>query len=219
MTTRIVKIVALVLGLIINDVALGFHLQGLSSKHHSGTALFQHNDGAGGSGNLEMDRRVAMATAAALASTLQQQPEPANALGVGPLEFICFNLLMENKATVNTNGDPVKHTPIISLEPDPKTKGYGRILTMSVPHVMDPEKPHFIQYMWLYDVTRGRNGAGNVISAKEFTANDASPPSIVATVASGRSATKYAQITKGTVLKPYIYCNLHGLWEGEAVAL
>ena len=214
MTKRIVRVLAVFLGLLINDIALGFSLQGLaaSANHHKTTALFQHNGG--------VDRREAVAIAtASLATTLQYQPEPANALGVGPLEFTCLKLLMENKATVNTNGDPVKHTPMIQLEPDPKTKGYGRILTMSVPHVMDPDKPHFIQYMWLYDVTRGRNGAGNVIAAKEFTANDASPPSIVATVASGRSATKYAQITKGTVLKPYIYCNLHGLWEGEAVAL
>lgn len=217
-------VTALVLfGLWINDTALSFSLGPLHSKQARScaqTALFQQN---GGGGYLEMDRRSAMVAAAALTLTLPQV-EPANALGIlGPLQFTCYSLLQENKETVNSIGDPTKQIPVITLEPDPKTKGYGRILTVSVPHVMDPEKPPFVGYMWLLDVTKGGKGVGNVIVAKEFKADRpsdmASPPSIEAKVASGYSATKYAQITKGTTVKPYIYCDLYGLWEGEAVAL
>ena len=200
----------IVFGLLINVTLLvsGFSPAGNSPR--SQTALFQHGN--------EMDRRVAMATAAALASggALALQ-EPANAIGFS--ELSCYDMQLKNTETVNTNGDPTKHIPTISLEPDPKTKGYGQILTMSVPHVMDPEKPHFIEYMWLYDLSKGKTGAGNIVAVKKFQATDASPPKLVTTVASGRSPNKYASITKGMILKPYIYCNLHGLWEGETVTL
>lgn len=40
---------------------------------------------------------------------------------------------------------PEKHIPTVSSA--------GSQLTMTVAHVMDPEKPHFIEYMWLKDAT------------------------------------------------------------------
>jgi desulfoferrodoxin (superoxide reductase-like protein) len=69
---------------------------------------------------------------------------------------------------------------------------------MSVPHVMDAEKPHFIEYMWFKDAK-----TSSVIASKALKATDASPPTLT------------ASIDKGKVVVPMLYCNLHGLWEGE----
>jgi desulfoferrodoxin (superoxide reductase-like protein) len=85
---------------------------------------------------------------------------------------------------------------------------------------MDPAKPHYIQYMWLEDVSgRNKKPPGNIVSVKAFKPTDPSPPTIVENVASGKLPTLKAYITKGMVLKPCLYCNLHGLWEGEPVTV
>ena len=92
---------------------------------------------------------------------------------------------------VNTKGAPEKHLPKISVD--------GGSVEVVVPHVMDPEKPHFIEYVWIKDEKTGK-----VLSAKAFQATDPSPPSLTASV------------KIGTTVKAMLFCNLHGLWEGEA---
>jgi desulfoferrodoxin (superoxide reductase-like protein) len=67
---------------------------------------------------------------------------------------------------------------------------------------MDPEKPHFIEYVWLTDVSTKK-----VVAVKSFTATDASPPTLT------------AKVPSGSTVKPFLYCNLNGLWEGETLAV
>eukprot|EP00913_Durusdinium_trenchii_P035449 g33175.t1 len=53
------------------------------------------------------------------------------------------------------------------------------------------------------DVEVTRKQALLVLSVKSFAPTDASPPTLT------------ASLPKGTVAKPMLFCNLHGLWEGE----
>ena len=49
----------------------------------------------------------------------------------------------------NSNGAPEKHLPVVTLsKPKPKFKVQ---LEVKVPHVMDAQKPHYIEYIWLKD--------------------------------------------------------------------
>merc|ERR1712070_1121503 len=98
----------------------------------------------------------------------------------------------------NSNGAPEKHLPVVTLsKPKPKFKVQ---LEVKVPHVMDAQKPHYIEYIWLKD-----EATNEVLSVSSFRAADASPPTLVALVDEGRRVV------------PMLHCNLHGLWEGEAV--
>ena len=134
-----------------------------------------------------VSRRVAMVIAAALAA------------GVTPvmaatLEKQVAALETKNLAEVNSKGAPEKHLPQVSM--------LGQEVQVVVPHVMDPEKPHFIEFVWLKDVKSSK-----VVAVKAFQATDPSPPTLMATVAAG------------STIKPLLYCNLHGLWEGEPLSV
>jgi desulfoferrodoxin (superoxide reductase-like protein) len=186
---------------------------------------------------LALVRTVAMASVPrAAASTLaafgtstmlssSSLPQPANALGRVELLINGIQSDPDIVASRNSNGDPTKHTPVVKLEKD--AKGYGQILTVEVPHVMDFDKPHYIQYLWLQDVTSNPNDVrlGNIIAAAAFMKprGKASSQPVVATiqakVASGNLPTKGAYLTKSMTVKPCLYCNLHGLWEGEPILL
>ena len=96
----------------------------------------------------------------------------------------------ENVGKVNSNGAPEKHIPQVTMR--------GADVTVTVPHVMDPDKPHFIQYIWLREVT-----SGDIAVVREFQSSDLGPPTLRVTV------------PKGVKLKPALFCNLHGLWEGD----
>ncbi|KAL1529402.1 hypothetical protein AB1Y20_000351 [Prymnesium parvum] len=137
-----------------------------------------------------LTRRAALAAAAALASGAS----PAHA------SLVAAKVTQLDKAaeTRNSVGAPEKHLPSLLAEGG----GKEAKLTMTVPHVMDPEKPHFIEYMWLKDV-----GTDAVLAVKALKASDPSPPTLVASVA------------KGKTVVPMLYCNLHGLWEGKPFAV
>jgi desulfoferrodoxin (superoxide reductase-like protein) len=90
----------------------------------------------------------------------------------------------------NSNGAPEKHLPQISIAP-----GTTQV-SFSVPHVMTEE--HYIQFMWLKDAK-----SGDVVLVKALPPTDASPPTLTATV------------PDGVTLRPYLFCNIHGLWKGE----
>eukprot|EP00962_Isochrysis_galbana_P030034 scaffold9715_cov113-Isochrysis_galbana.AAC.10 len=102
----------------------------------------------------------------------------------------------------NNNGDPAKHLPKVRIDPSVTkvgVKGISSQVDVAVPHVMEGEpKPHWIELMWLKDASTSQ-----VIAAKKFTSGDAAPPILT------------AYVPRGTECIPLIYCNLHGLWEGE----
>lgn len=60
----------------------------------------------------------------------------------------------EFKDSVNSNGAPEKHIPNINLGEIPG-KPELRLVEVVVPHVMDAEKPHFIQAIWLKEEKSG----------------------------------------------------------------
>lgn len=103
-------------------------------------------------------------------------------------------LEVDYRESVNSNGAPEKHLPQTTVQ--------GTKIQVVVPHVMDPEKPHYIEYIWLKDVTTNK-----VLKAKKFQAQDASPPTLNAIA------------TKGSIVKPFLFCNLHGLWQGEEITV
>jgi desulfoferrodoxin (superoxide reductase-like protein) len=89
----------------------------------------------------------------------------------------------------NSNGDPAKHFPKVSIDGD-------GIVTVSADHVMTAE--HYIQFIWLKDVKRNE-----VVVVKNLPPTDPTPPSLK------------AQCPRGVTLRPYLFCNLHGLWKGD----
>lgn len=137
--------------------------------------------------NPEISRRVALVTAAALAAGAS----PAHAAS---LEKMVLSLYKANASEVNTKGAPEKHLPAVTID--------GTKVQVVVPHVMDPEKPHFIEYIWLTNVK-----SNQVVAVQAYSATDAAPPTLSATVAAG------------STVQPMLYCNLHGLWQGDVVTV
>ena len=186
-------------------------------------------------GDVLLDRRLALVRTAAMASaaagstaavfSLSNNVEPANAIGRAEFAINQLQTDPDIVAAKNSNGDPAKHTPVVKLEKD--KKGYGQVLTVEIPHVMDFDKPHYIQYVWLQDVTQNSNDVriGNIYGATAFSkprgkaSNEPVVARLVANVASGQMTTKSAFLTKSMTVKPCLYCNLHGLWEGEPISL
>lgn len=117
--------------------------------------------------------------------------------GQGPLPLfkICEQLETANdigkvgvpKFQPNSRGAPEKHLPKVQLD--------GQSLTVSANHVMTPE--HYIQFMWLKDAK-----TNEVVLAKQLSPSEDTP---VLT----------ARVPSGVTLRPYLFCNLHGLWKGE----
>jgi desulfoferrodoxin-like iron-binding protein len=100
--------------------------------------------------------------------------------------------------TVNTNGAPEKHIPQVTLSKSSTRSGITGKVKVLVPHVMDAEKPHWIQAIWLKE-----EKTGDVAVAKVMPATEPSSPTLE------REAPKGARLT------PMLYCNLHGLWKGD----
>ena len=157
----------------------------ISSPLHATTTA---NDNSNPLVNAEISRRVALVTAAALAAGAS----PATAAS---LEKKVTLIEKKNIKEVNTKGAPEKHLPQVSIAKN--------TVTVVVPHVMDPDKPHFIEYVWLKDMKTWQ-----VTAVQAFQATDPSPPTLVAD-----------DVAPGTTVKPMLYCNLHGLWEGDAVSV
>jgi superoxide reductase len=87
----------------------------------------------------------------------------------------------------NSNGAPEKHIPQVSIQ--------GNDVEISANHVMSDE--HYIQFIWLKDVK-----TNEVVLAKELTPQEEKP-------------VLKAKVPSGVELRPYLFCNLHGLWKGE----
>lgn len=64
---------------------------------------------------------------------------------------------------------------------------------------MDPVRPHYIEYIWLKD-----DDTDVIFAAKKFEPTDPAPPKLT------------AKAKPGTIVTPYAYCNLHGLWIGDS---
>ena len=145
----------------------------------------------------EIRRRDALVAAAVLASV--PPGTPANAAYAYQLSNVVASIDAAADER-NTQGKPSKHTPIVTT----RSKRFAIMTTVefTVPHIMDAKIPHFIQYMWLKD-----SKSGDVLAVKEFQPATQAEPSMAASISRGRSVT------------PMVYCNLHGLWEGESVAL
>lgn len=137
---------------------------------------------AASAGDVEVTRKQALLVSAVLASGASSAHAEDMKLKV--------KSLMKEDPTPNDNGAPEKHIPKVTV-----SDGSVEVL---VPHVMDKEKPHYIEYVWVSDAS-----TGEVLSVKSFAPTDASPPTLT------------ASLPKGTVAKPMLFCNLHGLWEGE----
>mmetsp|Transcript_8787 Transcript_8787/g.12446 ORF Transcript_8787/g.12446 Transcript_8787/m.12446 type:complete len:215 (+) Transcript_8787:173-817(+) len=177
-------------------------------------SVMHNNNNNDGNVAAEVDRRVALVRGAAIASGLVVNAGTASAglEKLVSLEYAVTQLERNNMDTKNSNGAPEKHIPLISKADN------GKSMTVEVPHVMDPAQPHFIEYVWIQDITNTKRGSSkSILAVKSFVAKDQSPPSLTVGTASGKLATLTAPITKGMLVKPLCYCNLHGLWEGEPV--
>ena len=155
----------------------------------------------------EISRRVALVmTAAAVAAGGNLQDAVALPLS-GRVEALEY----ENLENVNRKGAPEKHLPKITIltttgssSSSSSSSSKSRCsIKVVVPHVMDPIQPHFIEYLWLKD-----EDTNKVIKAKHFSARDPSPPTLIVT-----------GVTKGTRVRALLFCNLHGLWQGDIVTV
>ncbi len=178
------------------------------------------NDKKDNNCNTKINRRSAISattgiiTSSILLSQSQFQLEPANAATTenptaarnGPPLDVLVNKIekgkyfgpdvikMKNKEpqfAPNSNGAPEKHLPNVVVGGVD-----GTDLEISVNHVMTDE--HYIQFMWLRDVN-----LDEVVLVKALTSSEERP-------------VLKAKVPKGVTLVPCLYCNLHGLWKGEA---
>jgi len=140
------------------------------------------------SNNREISRRVALVSAAILSLGVASYPAEATI----DLERAARQLELANMFKKNSDGAPEKHIPQVSIAD-------SGILTITVNHVMDPVKPHYILMIWLHDVKRNE-----IAVVKGFPPAGPSPPSLK------------VQVPTGVELRPMTYCNIHGLWEGDA---
>mmetsp|Transcript_26714 Transcript_26714/g.61385 ORF Transcript_26714/g.61385 Transcript_26714/m.61385 type:complete len:201 (+) Transcript_26714:3-605(+) len=142
--------------------------------------------------NTEISRRVALVQSVAMATgTILTAPNGAHAAATATtLAQKVAQIEAENLAEVNSKGAPEKHLPQITV-----AKSQVQVV---IPHVMDPEKPHYIEYVWLQNAA-----TGEIVAAQAYEATSASPPTLTATV--GGDGSSYQALS---------FCNLHGLWEG-----
>uniref|UniRef100_A0A7S1Y0H4 Desulfoferrodoxin ferrous iron-binding domain-containing protein n=1 Tax=Grammatophora oceanica TaxID=210454 RepID=A0A7S1Y0H4_9STRA len=145
----------------------------------------------GGRMDIEVSRRVALVQAAALAAgTAALGGSASFAEGEGLNEDV-ETIIKENMGKANSNGAPEKHIPQVKVD--------GKLVEVSVPHVMTEE--HYIQYMWLTDTF-----SNEVVVVKALNPSDPSPPTLK------------VKVPKGKRLQPMLFCNKHGLWEGDPIS-
>lgn len=144
----------------------------------------------------EWTRRDALlaSTAAASLTVTTSLPAAAAAVKVDIAKAI-KDIELKYADSVNTNGAPEKHLPEMAM--------YDGSVEAVVNHVMDPDKPHYIEYMWIKDMKTGR-----ILASRQFQPTDPSPPSITA-----------SNVKDGSLVKAFLFCNLHGLWQGEAMTV
>ena len=90
-------------------------------------------------------------------------------------------------------GKEAAHVPQIAYE---KTES-GLMVTVTVNHEMNPEKPHYIMYIKLMD------GDGNVLGEKDFVPEDPKAEAV------------FELSTVPSKLVAEERCNVHGLWKSE----
>lgn len=197
----------LLLLIVTTSFTCGFQIQPQSIRS-SKTALWQSETNK--HDEHEVTRRQAILTSTAAATTTAAlvlsttTTVPAHAAVTTKLntrtnvEF----LEAEYADSVSANGAPEKHLPQVSIEQQASSTTTKTVVAI-VPHVMDPEKPHFIEYMWLKDVK-----SGECLGVKAFQATDPSPPSLTVN-----------NVKEGSTVKALLFCNLHGLWQGEEVVV
>eukprot|EP00930_Biecheleria_cincta_P021105 TRINITY_DN15717_c0_g1_i4.p1 TRINITY_DN15717_c0_g1~~TRINITY_DN15717_c0_g1_i4.p1 ORF type:complete len:2701 (+),score=424.75 TRINITY_DN15717_c0_g1_i4:78-8105(+) len=105
-------------------------------------------------------------------------------------------------------GDNEKHSPYIVLNGAVAKVVVGKGASTGLsddpvhPMVDDPSAIHYIEHIWVEDQS------GNIIAHRQLSPSEPSP------------ATLYFDIPEGTTsVRAYEFCNTHGLWQGEAVAV
>ena len=68
---------------------------------------------------------------------------------------------------------------------------------------MDAEKPHWIEYVWLKDVTSKK-----ILAVQKFEPTNPSPPTVTC-----------SNIGIASSIQAYGFCNLHGLWESDIIVV
>ena len=150
--------------------------------------------------SLQQSRRNAIQDAikgSFLAIAVMASGVPSPALAAADIAKQVKALEKEFGDSINSNGAPEKHLPKVTLS-SVNGKPDLTMVQVTVPHVMDPEKPHWIQAIWLKE-----ERSGDVAVAKVLPATEPSPPGLT------------CGVPKGARLTPYLYCNLHGLWKGD----
>ena len=193
MTTTMMRLLLLLS--MTNSFTVGFQIQPVSARSAK-TALLQSERDFN---DMELSRRYALTVSTAAAAAGLLAPLPAMAAFLFGNTQIVESLEQEYADTVNTKGAPEKHLPVMTIL---ASVGSKKRVQVMVPHVMDPEKPHFIEYLWLKDVNSAK-----VLASKKFKATDASPPTIT------------ANVKENTTVKALLFCNLHGLWQGEEMSV
>jgi desulfoferrodoxin (superoxide reductase-like protein) len=110
------------------------------------------------------------------------------------LHDIIRHLERDYADTINSSGDVNKHTPIVHLD-------YDRC-RVTVPHEMNPSKPHWIQYLWVVSESDNR-----ILGVKEFDATN------------DRTASLNVKVSRGSTVRAFAFCNEHGLWKSEAMKI
>ncbi len=167
-----------------------------SGKFSSSTSLLLSGESQNNDASLP-DRRSAMATAAGVVTggiltSVTSSPAEAQSMPlfvkVKQLETANYmGRIGQPIYPPNSNGAPEKHIPQVSID--------GNNLEITAKHIMSEE--HFIQFMWLKDAK-----TEEVVLAKELAPTEDSP-------------VLKARVPSGVTLRPYLFCNLHGLWKGE----
>jgi desulfoferrodoxin-like iron-binding protein len=168
----------------------------LVTRSHTKVLTMMMEDDASQDGTMMLSRREALDVAVKgsfLAAALAAGAPPALATDIAKQ---VSELEKEFGDSANSDGAPEKHLPIVTVgKSDSNNIASVKVV---VPHVMDAEKPHFIQAIWLKE-----ESSGDVAVVKVFPATEASPPTLT------------CGAPKGARLTPLLYCNLHGLWKGE----
>jgi desulfoferrodoxin (superoxide reductase-like protein) len=112
------------------------------------------------------------------------------------LEDTVHQLQLEHTDTLNSQGDATKHTPVVQITSE-------NLSHITIPHEMNPTKPHWIQYLWALDETA--NNDNRILGVKAFEARQ------------DPIATLTVKVSPGSTVRAFAFCNTpHGLWASDA---
>lgn len=106
---------------------------------------------------------------------------------------IARKILQIERLNVDSNsyGSKAQHLPRLKIS--------GETVECYVPMDADPAKEHSIEYLWLKD-----DDTDIIFAAAKFQGPSSSPPTLI------------AKAKAGTVVTPYAYWKVHGLWIGDS---